>query len=457
MGFTSNDFTLSLFSVEISIPIFISLLLLFPPPLSTASNHSNLRTSCSPPAANRSPISLWAERLIRQSVSSYIDACLGSDFLLPQSHQCLNHSGLSLTAVDSLDTLLIIGARDLYERLHDFVLHSFSCRQNHYLSFHDLCVHVIGGLLSAYSLSRDSRLLAKAVECGDVALSAFSRAGVPHPLVHGQNRSIQGYSWAPGISLSEASSFILEFQALGSFSGRRRYGRSIRSLLRAIEKHMRKFQSLPLFVKWDGTNGTEHSGLSPLNVEFIANLIRLQIVHPNAWRSQLIGLILGMFKERSLRVLAKVTNSTESRFDSSFCQLLPLFETISYSKEIVRKLDQACQLFADQILPAVSAVWEKHNLGIDEDGFQFDTSLLELSLLRNGDFMGLEFLHLLSSVECEEATCGFHSQKDKVFYDLMPPQAINKWLKLCYLDGMKLKYDNLVLNEVGHLITASDL
>jgi hypothetical protein len=369
----------------------------------------------------------------------------------------VNHSQLALTAIDSLDALVIIGAQGLYEQLRDFVVHTFTCKQNRLLSLRDLCTHVIGGLVSAYSLTQDRKLLEKAEECGDVALSAFTGGSIPVPLVDGRRRRGQDYLWAPGIPLGEASSFLLEMKGLAVVSGRRRYGRHILPFLKEVEMVIQATHSIPLFLDHTGVR-TGVSGLSPLNVAFIANLLRLQIIDPTPGKAQLIALVMAVFGERSMRVIAQVVNATSSRFDSSFCQLLPLFEAIpSTPKHIARKLIEKCSRFSDHILPVVSATLERHSLIVDEDGFQFDSSLLELGLLVERDFRALSFLDLLPKLECEGAVCGFHSQEAATVHDFMPPHAISKWLKLLYLDGVHLKYTSFVLNEVGHIIPGSKL
>lgn len=45
-------------------------------------------------------------------------------------------------------------------------------------------IRVLGGLLSAYDLSRDAIFLEKAREIGDILIEAFADNGLPYPFVH---------------------------------------------------------------------------------------------------------------------------------------------------------------------------------------------------------------------------------------------------------------------------------
>ena len=65
--------------------------------------------------------------------------------------------GVGMTLVDSLDTLWLMGLKEEFEE----------------------AVQWVSGLLSAFDLSGDKRLLAKAVEVGDMLQSAFQD---PQPL-----------------------------------------------------------------------------------------------------------------------------------------------------------------------------------------------------------------------------------------------------------------------------------
>jgi hypothetical protein len=443
--------TLALFGVEIIILLVFALLLLSHAPVprdfQKNSTPAHLARYFRRPFRT-SNVSKLASEQIKRSISKYIDACLGSDYLRPISNTCLQKSGLSLTLIDSLDTLFIIQSADQFERLRDFVQNLFTCKQNHFLPLHELSTNVIGGLLSAYSLTGDDLFLEKAIECGDVAMAAFRSGPVPKPLVHGTEGTSRSYSWSDGTTLTAASSFLSEFHSLSRLSGRRKYSRRIKPFLKCIQSHP---PLLPLFLGPGCQNTTAHFGLSPLNVGLLANLLRLEILRPKAVTGALIDSILRELGDKSLKTSMQVTNSTVARFDSSFCQLLPLLEFLQPpQKRLYAKVLEKCQVLADQALPVVSAVMGKNYLDFDDDGFDFDASLIEFALVRGGSFRELAFVKFAHAAECSGAVCGVHSQSEGVYRDFMPPAEISRWLKLLYLDGLELRDAGFVLNEAGH-------
>jgi hypothetical protein len=283
-------------------------------------------------------------------------------------------------------------------------------------------------------------------------MTAFASGPVPKPLVHGTKGTSRSYSWSSGTTLTDASSFLPEFHSLSRLSGDRKYSRPIKPFLKCIQ---RQPPLLPLFLGAGCQNTTAHFGLSPLNVGLLANLLRLEILHPKPVTAGLIDSILRELGDKSLKTTMQVTNSTVARFDSSFCQLLPLLEFVQPpQKRLYAKVLEKCQVLADHALPVVSAVMEKNYLDFDDDGFDFDASLIEFALVRGGSFQELEFVKFAHTAECSGAMCGTHSQKEGVHRDFMPPAAISKWLKLLYLDGLELSYAGFVLNEAGHIIPA---
>jgi hypothetical protein len=320
-----------------------------------------------------------------------------------------------------------------------------------------LVSNVVGGLISAYSLTGDRLYLSKAVECGEVALTAFTPGPIPKAVVHGLNKIAPDLPWAFGIPLSDAGSFPLELRALSLITSDSKYLTPIESFFTTVKNHIENSEALPLFLKGYG-NATIHMGLSPLNVGFMANVLRMHISSPTPASQELLDLLLRLVDQTSLQDLIRVVNGTVSRFDSSFCQLVPLLNTLDQGRQpFTQQLLDTCRLLASEKLPYEGASITASGVIVDEDGFNFDAGLIENALLKTGNVSQLSFLGNITEADCGGAVCGFLAQRSGIRHNLVPPVALSKWLKLLLLDGIGLNYSGYVLNEAGHIIPTDNL
>ena len=82
--------------------------------------------------------------------------------------------GWAATMVDSLDTMWIMGFADEFKEAVDFVAGlNFSTSTVDQLNTFETNIRFLGGMLSAYDLSGDNRLLRKALELGEMLYVAF--------------------------------------------------------------------------------------------------------------------------------------------------------------------------------------------------------------------------------------------------------------------------------------------
>ena len=87
----------------------------------------------------------------------------GHDELLPVSKSHNEWFGVGLTIVDSLDTMLLMNLAEEFQQAHDWVASSLSFDKNVDVNLFETTIRVLGGLLSAYHLSKDEVFLKKAV------------------------------------------------------------------------------------------------------------------------------------------------------------------------------------------------------------------------------------------------------------------------------------------------------
>jgi mannosyl-oligosaccharide alpha-1,2-mannosidase len=126
--------------------------------------------------------------------------------------------GWGATLIDSLDTLWIMGLKDDFYSAVDAVhlnisLETTSASQ---ISTFETSIRFLGGLLSAYDLSGDRRLLSKARDVGDMLYKAFDtpeRMPIPkwdfHAAAEGAVQSSPG-----SLLLAELGSYSLDFTRL---------------------------------------------------------------------------------------------------------------------------------------------------------------------------------------------------------------------------------------------------
>ncbi|KAI8607393.1 glycoside hydrolase [Chytriomyces sp. MP71] len=123
------------------------------------------------------------------------------------------------TPIDALDTLYIMGLHAEYKAAKKLILaHDFS-RINTTISIFETIIRVVGGLLAAYDLDGDKRVLRKCVELVDAMLPAFDTiTGLPV----NDFRISDGFKKVnddKGVGLAEIGTFQLEFQYLSDVTG----------------------------------------------------------------------------------------------------------------------------------------------------------------------------------------------------------------------------------------------
>lgn len=146
----------------------------------------------------------------------YADKCFGRDEFNPVNNNCKDWMGMGLTLIDSLDTLYIMGYQDEFDRCRDWVEKSLRLDHDRKVSFFETTIRVLGGLLSAYDLSKDQIFLDKAADIGARLGQAFNTAsGLPNAEVHLRSGRGNPQTWAgSSLLLAEVGTVQLEFKYL---------------------------------------------------------------------------------------------------------------------------------------------------------------------------------------------------------------------------------------------------
>ncbi|MDT5269247.1 MAG: mannosyl-oligosaccharide alpha,2-mannosidase [Acidobacteriota bacterium] len=124
---------------------------------------------------------------------------------------------LYMTQVDALDTLILMGLREDAERTREFVVKNLSFDKDIYVQNFEITIRHLGGLISAYQLTGDRRLLRLAEDLGNRLLPAFeSKTGIPYRFVNLRTGKVRGEVTNP----AEAGTLLIEFGALSKLTRR---------------------------------------------------------------------------------------------------------------------------------------------------------------------------------------------------------------------------------------------
>ncbi|KAJ1774288.1 hypothetical protein IW137_000051 [Coemansia sp. RSA 1287] len=167
----------------------------------------------------------------------YRDHAFGKDELQPVSNSSNNKwGGWGVTLIDALDTLHIM---ELHEEFKEGVRHvakvNFSKAKTGYTTpFFEMVIRSLGGLLSAYEMSLDVRLLKKAKEVGDVLMPAFNTStGIPYPRVDvNTGKAVESQH----VCIAEAGTVQLEYWKLSELTGDPVYHETAQRVVDLLDK-----------------------------------------------------------------------------------------------------------------------------------------------------------------------------------------------------------------------------
>ncbi|KAK0487864.1 glycoside hydrolase [Armillaria novae-zelandiae] len=189
---------------------------------------------------------------------AYERDAMGSDEYHPLTHTGSNfsaHGGMGYTIVDSIDTMYIMGLNKEYTRARRWVEQSLSFDKEGSFSTFETTIRVLGGLLSAFTLTQDRLYVHRAIELADRLLPAFdTNSGLPLPSVNLARRVGIADSVAPEIiSTAEAATLQLEFRYLAQLAKRPEFWRKAEKVMHVIHDLLDKAEGLthltPILMK----------------------------------------------------------------------------------------------------------------------------------------------------------------------------------------------------------------
>ena len=143
----------------------------------------------------------------------------GHDDLKPLSktHHDWYPEPLLMTAIDSLDTMIIMGMDDEAAATQKYILDNLSFDKDIEVQNFEITIRLLGGLLTNYQLTGDKRFLSLAQDLGNRLLPVFnSPTGLPYRYVNLKTGKVS----RPVSNPAETGTLIIEFGTLSKLTGK---------------------------------------------------------------------------------------------------------------------------------------------------------------------------------------------------------------------------------------------
>ncbi|KIP02174.1 glycoside hydrolase family 47 protein [Phlebiopsis gigantea 11061_1 CR5-6] len=171
---------------------------------------------------------------------AYERDAMGADEYHPIGHRGSNLTaagGIGYTVIDSMDTMLIMGLDEEYQRARKWVENKLDFDQDANFNTFETTIRVLGGLLSAYNLTGDALYLEKAVDLGDRILPAFNTpSGLPTSMINlGKREGVMNPDTPDLVSTAEAATLQLELRYLSWLTDNEEYWEKAEKVMRVIK------------------------------------------------------------------------------------------------------------------------------------------------------------------------------------------------------------------------------
>jgi mannosyl-oligosaccharide alpha-1,2-mannosidase len=177
---------------------------------------------------------------------SYRSYAWGHDEIRPITGEVTDHfGGWAATLIDALDTLWIMGFEEEFNSaIEDVEMIDFGYTPLAKVNVFETNIRHLGGLLAAFELSKDERLLYKAKEVGEMLYHAFDTPN-HMPITRWDMRSAG--EGKPQLAdeqtlLAEIGSMTMEFTRLSQLTGDPKFYDAVTRITRVLEEQQNKTQ-----------------------------------------------------------------------------------------------------------------------------------------------------------------------------------------------------------------------
>jgi hypothetical protein len=124
---------------------------------------------------------------------------------------------LLMTPVDALDTMLLMGLKNEAATTKEYIVRNLSFDKDISVQNFEVTIRLLGGLLSAYQLTGDKRLLVLAEDLGNRLLPVFnSPTGMPYRFVNLKTGAVRD----PDSNPAETGTLLIEFGTLSKLTNK---------------------------------------------------------------------------------------------------------------------------------------------------------------------------------------------------------------------------------------------
>lgn len=195
------------------------------------------------------------KQVFLESWNSYEEYAWGKDVFHPilGTGENMGPKPLGWMIVDSLDTLLLMGCDDEFERAKKWVKEDLDYGFDYNVNVFETTIRMLGGLLSAFHLTNDDMFLDKATDLGNALIGGFkSPSGLPYLSVNLQSgEGIKNHVDNGASSTAEVSTLQLEFKYLSKLTGESLYWEQVEKIMKILDDNKPKDGLVPIYVHPD--------------------------------------------------------------------------------------------------------------------------------------------------------------------------------------------------------------
>ncbi len=151
---------------------------------------------------------------------------------------------LLMTAVDSLDTMILMEMDDEATKTKEYIINNLSFDKDIEVQNFEITIRLLGGLLTNYQLTGDKRFLNLAEDLGNRLLPVFnSQTGMPYRYVNLKTGKVS----KPISNPAETGTLIIEFGSLSKLTGKPIYYEKAK---RALVETYKRRSKIGLVGEW---------------------------------------------------------------------------------------------------------------------------------------------------------------------------------------------------------------
>jgi mannosyl-oligosaccharide alpha-1,2-mannosidase len=313
----------------------------------------------------------------------------GHDELRPCTNNSRdNFAGFGATIVDSMDTMLLMGLNNEYEKCRQFI-EQLSFEKDEFVSLFEISIRILGGMLGAFELTRDEMFLRKSEELVQKLLPAFdTKSGVPYTQINLVTGAAKNAHWhATQSILSEIGSIQLEFKYLSHHTKNPIYAEKAERVMEVLRNNKKEHTGLyPNYVLTETgqfrSNWYSFGALGDSFYEYLLKqyLLTGDITYHKMYRETVYGIkkyLLSYSRPNGLAYISEFRGGKQvPKFDHLVCYtagMLALGSTIRFEDSNIEELDEDLEI-AKQIMHTCSKLYLDQPSGLGPEIANFANS-----------------------------------------------------------------------------------